>query len=63
MFEKYDALTKAHETMFRLANEACCKMLEAETPEEVTIYEAQHNAFLKAAEVINDQILEVLDQL
>lgn len=63
MFKKYEALSEAYDTMLRFANEALCKMLEAETVEDVIIHDAQHEAFMKAAAAIHDQIMEVLNQL
>lgn len=63
MFKKYEALSEAYETMTRLANESICKMLEAETAEEVIFHEAQHEAFMKAASAIHEQIMKELRQL
>lgn len=63
MFNKYEALTKAYDTMIRFANESFCKMLEAETTEDLIIHDAQQEAFMKAAAAIHDQIMEVLNQL
>lgn len=63
MFKKYEALSEAYETMHRLANESICKMIEAETAEEVIIHEAQHKAFMKAATAIHEQIMKELRQL
>ena len=63
MFKKYEALSEAYDTMIRFANESICKMLEAETAEEVIVYEAQHEAFMKAATAIHEQIMKELRQL
>lgn len=63
MFKKYEALSETYETMIRFANESICKMIEAETAEEVIIHDAQHEAFMKAASAIHEQIMEVLRQL
>lgn len=63
MFKKYEALSEAYETMNRLANESICKMLEAETAEEVIIHEARHEAFREAAKAIHEQIIKELRQL
>lgn len=63
MFKKYEALSEAYETMIRFANESICKMIEAETAEEVIIHDAQHEAFMKTASAIHEQIMEVLRQL
>ena len=63
MFKKYEALSEAYETMHRLANESICKMIEAETTEEVIFHEAQYEAFMKAASAIHGQIRDVLKQL
>lgn len=63
MFKKYEALSEAYETMIRFANEALCKMMEAEAVEDVIAYGAQNEAFMKAATAIHEQIMEVLKQL
>ena len=63
MFKKYEVLSEAYETMNRFANESFCKMLDAETVEDVIAYSAQHEAFVKAASAIHEQIMEVLGQL
>lgn len=63
MFKKYEALSEAYDIMHRLANESVCKMIEAETAEEVIFHEAQHEAFMKAASAIHEQIMKELRQL
>ena len=63
MFKKYEALSEAYDTMLRFANESFCRMLEAETAEDIIIHDAQYEAFKKAAAAIHDQIMETLNQL
>lgn len=60
MPEKYEVLLKAYDKMICLASESRGRLLEAKTTEEINIHYAQHEAFIKAAEAIREQMKEVL---
>jgi hypothetical protein len=63
MFKKYETLSEAYKAMVRLADEFYCKMMEAETAEEVMIHNECYEAFMKAATTIEELVMKAQQEL